>query len=128
MWIPLMNFSTSEYHFNQGVNHLDGDMALAFARERYSFTSRRQSERQEPGDPFDCFDPESPEPCYSAKYGKSYRHPEQQRRDQHEPGTDDGFDQPTAGGGKPVDYRIYSCHRGGRYPGLLFLREPAPCM
>src|SRR5699024_12656105 len=32
-------FSTSEYHFNQGVNHLDGDMALAFARERYSFTS-----------------------------------------------------------------------------------------
>ena len=26
-------FSTSEYHFNQGVNHLDGDMALAFARE-----------------------------------------------------------------------------------------------
>ena len=32
-------FSTSKYHFNQGVNHLDGDMALAFARERYSFTS-----------------------------------------------------------------------------------------
>lgn len=32
-------FSTSKYHFNQGINHLDGDMALAFARERYSFTS-----------------------------------------------------------------------------------------
>ncbi len=24
-------FSTAKYHFNQGINHLDGDMALAFA-------------------------------------------------------------------------------------------------
>ena len=27
-----------KYHINKGVNHLDGDQALGFARERYAFT------------------------------------------------------------------------------------------
>ena len=30
-------FDASEYHFQKGMNHLDGKQALAFSRERYSF-------------------------------------------------------------------------------------------
>ena len=30
-------FDAQGYHFQKGMNHLDGDKALAFARERYSF-------------------------------------------------------------------------------------------
>lgn len=30
-------FEAGGFHFNQGVNHLDGKAALAFSRERYSF-------------------------------------------------------------------------------------------
>ena len=32
-------FSTDGYDFYEGMNHMDGTMALAFARERYSFAS-----------------------------------------------------------------------------------------
>ncbi len=31
-------FDAGTYHFEQGFNHLDGDAALAFSRERYAFT------------------------------------------------------------------------------------------
>ena len=30
-------FDAQGYHFQKGMNHLDGDQALAFSRERYSF-------------------------------------------------------------------------------------------
>lgn len=33
------SFSSGDYNFVQGVNHLDGKAALAFSRERYSFES-----------------------------------------------------------------------------------------
>lgn len=32
-------FETGRYQFQQGVNHLNGEQALAFSRERYSFSS-----------------------------------------------------------------------------------------
>ena len=32
-------FSAGGYSFNVGINHLDGEQALAFSRERYSFTA-----------------------------------------------------------------------------------------
>lgn len=31
------DFDAQGYHFQKGMNHLDGDQALAFSRERYSF-------------------------------------------------------------------------------------------
>ena len=33
------DFSAQGYHFNQGYNYLNGEKALAFSRERYSFAS-----------------------------------------------------------------------------------------
>lgn len=32
-------FETGRYQFQQGINHLNGEQALAFSRERYSFSS-----------------------------------------------------------------------------------------
>ena len=32
-------FNAGSYHFVQGINHLDGEAALAFSRERYAFAS-----------------------------------------------------------------------------------------
>lgn len=32
------DFRTGQYHFDQGMNHLNGDAALAFSRERYAFS------------------------------------------------------------------------------------------
>lgn len=32
------DFTNSGYHFTAGINHMNGAMALAFARDRYSFT------------------------------------------------------------------------------------------
>ncbi len=31
------DFTSHEYHFQKGINHLDGDAALRFVRDRYSF-------------------------------------------------------------------------------------------
>ena len=33
------DFDTSGYHFNQGINQVNGEQALAFCRERYAFSS-----------------------------------------------------------------------------------------
>ena len=32
-------FDRGDYHFQEGLNHMDGEAALAFSRERYSFES-----------------------------------------------------------------------------------------